>query len=91
MALNQKTVDRFVDENLDITTFVEANRCKDVACIYQKLACHKLFRNWNQWQSLLLHRYFWNLQLAGYAVNCFHVHLKGIQTREGTIPPSLTL
>jgi hypothetical protein len=81
--LTQADVDQYVDDHLDVSVLAKANQCKDIMCVFQKLMCHKVFRNWNQWQSLLLHRYFWNMQLgAGHSnMSIQHVQLKHTRKR----------
>ena len=84
--MNQRDVDQYVDNHLDVSVFAQQNKCQDIMCVFQKLMTHKVFRNWNQWQSLLLHRYFWNMQLGGVKkanVNIYHVQLKNFLTSRG--------
>ena len=60
-------VSKYVRQNLNLEVFATENRCKDITCIFQKLMFHKMFRHWNQWQSLILHRYFTLLMTTGNA------------------------
>ena len=82
-ALTQSDIDHYVENHLDVSVLAKANRCKDIMCVFQKLMCHKLFRTWNQWQSLLIHRYFWNIQLGSKPSNMVvkHVQLKNTRYR----------
>lgn len=83
--LSQKDVEEYVDGHLNLSTFAKSNKCQDqdIMCVFQKLMCHKMFRHWNQWQSLLLHRYFWNMQLVETRpVVVRHMHLKKRMRRD---------
>lgn len=83
LSLTQSAIDIFVDDHLGVSAFAQANRCRDLVCMGRKVIYHRCFRNWNQWQSLLLHRYFWNLlsvlvpkEQARSLLSIHHVHLK---------------
>ena len=79
-------VDAFVQKNLTLTSFAQRNRCKDLTCVYQKLVCHKMYRDCNCWQSFLLHRYFWNVQHTsqGNGLNVHHMQMKQVISRQGS-------
>ena len=83
----QRHVDEYVNQNLNLTQFAQRNRCADLTCIFQKLVYHKVYRGMNYWQSFLLHRYFWNVQHTpqGSGLNVHHMQLKKI-VRKGDNP-----
>ena len=73
----------YVNDHLNLHVFATENKCQDITCIFQKLMFHKMFRNWNQWQSLILHRYFKLLMTTGNAQSLHFRHLQLKQLRDG--------
>ena len=81
--MDEHIVSDFVEENLNLHVFATENKCQDITCIFQKLMFHKMFRHWNQWQSLILHRYFKLLMKTGNAQSLHFRHLQLKQLRDG--------